>query len=268
MKSEEDTSTLPYTESGLYQVQNYTRYLTEDLIELCNEVERALMLISHKKGVSNPILGRSHTHSNDQILVFDNYARTKNPKSGRRYSKELPYVKPGWRQDVRIVSPEDLFASPLELLASSSDEKGTKTPKDVALQCVSRLVGLYNLKAGGGGYAHNLSNSVNADLYNKKLTLRFGNKAKKKPVKESGDLRLRRLSRDRVKEASWSVATALRTFKEMFESIDAANAYAKKRGVASYIDKDLAKLFERQLIIYRSNIDVVYNNLKNSLEQP
>lgn len=271
------TEELPKTKSGLWCVQNYTRYLTEDLVAICDAVEQAKLRKAAENGIRPvPALKRTRIYGQENVQVpvitFDTYSRTKEPKGwrGQRRATENPFVKPSYRdQEVRVVVPEDMGLSDLEMLALPSDDKGTRVPLDRVEVLVKHVFSFYSDPQRVKAYESDESAVWTAMVRHKIVPLlRFGNKAKKKPVKESGDLRLRRLSRDRVKEASWSVATALRTFKEMFESIDAANAYAKKRGVASYIDKDLAKLFERQLITYRSNIDVVYNNLENSLEQP
>ena len=88
-----------------------------------------------------------------------------------------------------------------------------------------------------------------------------------KPVKETGDWRLRRISRDKVQQAYWSADFLQRSFKNLHERIDIANALATKRKVPPYIDRGVAMYLENQVKIFAATLQRTEQELEESLKE-
>ena len=270
------TEELPKTKSGLWCVQNYTRYLTEDLVAICDAVEQAKLRKAAENGVRPvPALKRNRTYGQENVpvpvLTFDTYSRTKDPKGwhGQRRASENPFVKQTYRyQEVRVVQPEEMGLSDLEMLALASDDKGTRVPLDRVEVLVKHVFSFYSDPQRVKVY-ENDENNVWAAMVRYKLVppLRFGNKAKKKPVKETGDWRLRRISRDKVQQAHWLAASFQARFKDLHEHIDRANELAAKRGVPAYIDRGVATYLQNQINIFAGSIRLMEQELEESLKE-
>ena len=88
-----------------------------------------------------------------------------------------------------------------------------------------------------------------------------------KPVKETGDWRLRRISRDKVQQAKLLANFFQWSFKALYAHIDMANALAAKRKVPPYIDRGVATYLENQVKIFAATIQRTQQELEESLKE-
>jgi hypothetical protein len=259
---------LPSTASGLWKVRNYTRYRTEDLLDLMKHAEEGMLQYAARQGILNPQLTRDRNYnSTDNTITFDNYAKTKNPTGYRAKRRSEHFVKQAWRnQEIRMLCPDDMDMTPLELLALPSDECGTVLPQDKTLQVLSFILTFYQVPStanNGGYYQGNVAEKVLDIIKNKAPKLRFVNRvAARKPVKESGDKRLKRLSHDRAQAAYWEAAVILRMFDPLKERVGAANAYATKRKLPPYIAEEEVESLKRKVQDFVFRCERTVNDLK------
>ena len=258
-----EQKSLPYTASGLWQVQNYTRYRTEDLLDVCSAVENVYKQQSLALG-NNGELTRQRHHDPDTaaVLIFDNYAKVDVPTGWRGQQRAKMLVKVNWREiGVRIVPPEKLNLSPLEMLAGATQDRGTRVPETVVCQLMDAVANYYSIV--GNGYHGNLHDDLKRRLYSAAVPLHFVEKvAAKKPVKESGDVRLKRLSADRAREALWAMGSLCRDFEDVERKVGAANGYAGKRNIPEYVLPEEVAIVKAAIARLRDRLQCVTSDLE------
>jgi hypothetical protein len=143
----------------IFEVVNYTYYNTDDLLKIFERVESGVL--AHK-GTVEPSYGRRWRSEGERLplrVTFKDYTPSEYVKSvhswqnGRQISStEKQYVKENSRpsSDIRIVTPDHLWDTPVEALAATRD--GNKAvPAAVLEKLVVRIGHLYDVNRWGRG---------------------------------------------------------------------------------------------------------------------
>jgi len=125
----------------IFEIENYTRYNTDDLLAVLDAIEESVAKAALPVKAAT-IYTRRNGSYRPGVLVFRDY----NPTS---LSMEGSFVKSYGRtyaanDQVGIVPPEKVFASPLEALAAVEKEQ-VKLPMPALSQLVQRLSSFYDL---------------------------------------------------------------------------------------------------------------------------
>ena len=230
------------TDSDLWSIQNYTRYKTSDLLALLNLVEEHIRYqLPPGLGLARATRGYGHDSS---ILYIDTFTGGLEGKQGRRRWSQPTgrvYVKHhGHNNELRIVAPERLGMSEIEILAyTSSGEDGTPIPAEalaaVVAEMVNKYAGARSSAYGGASPTNWMVEPVIKTILAQKPVLHFLSRPEnKKPVQESGDPRLIRLAKDKARVVFYAAQSTIRQLDYLDRYSKTLNNYSKKRGHANY----------------------------------
>lgn len=228
------------TDSGLWNIQNYTRYKTSDLLALLNLVEDCI-----KPALPPGLgLGRAGGYKNKSgILYIDTFTGGLGTTSRRRWSQPQGpvYVKHTYDNEVRIVAPERLGISDIEQLTYAGAGE-TPIPAEAVAAIIGEMVNKYNgaisnIHNTSIGQTHWLFEPVIQAVRKEKPVIRYlARPENKKPVQESGDPRLLRLAKDKARVVFYAAQSIIRQLDYLDRYSNTLNNYSKKRGHANYAD--------------------------------
>ena len=241
------------TNSGTYSIQNWTRYRTDDILDIFNAVETQL-LKRKKKGES---LERSYNRGGSDVLYVDTYARDPNPKYPGKDKPRDKVFKGGYYkcEEFRIVVPEELGLSPTERLAAIATKEGTHVPEEVlrwfieevSLQYGGTVLTSSTLKTVDHIETNTILSGIKIDKV--PLKLRFlDSPENKKPVMESGKTRIERLARDKSRMVHGTADAFIRASEYMRRYSKELNKYAKKLGIPEYVSEQEIEEIHARLV--------------------
>lgn len=249
-----EATNLVYTQSGVYSIQNWTRYRTDDLLEMFNAVEIELAR-ALKQHLGKNYKGIERTESvKTKILHIDTYTpgdkkATRSANQNRReWIKSQTYNDP----ELRVAEPEYLGLSPVELLSSVEAEGGTPVPREFLDHLLFQIAARYAhvnkekayAKAAEDIYAQDVLDSINK----RKRTLRFLQKPEnKKPKIEEGVGRVQRLAKEQSSKVRYSADALVRAFEYTQRYSKAWNKYAKKLGLEEFVSEDTLAEIQAQV---------------------
>jgi len=248
----------PKTNSGTWTIRNYTRYNTDDLVNLCNCVEQHIPVPLNKypRSYRNAIEDRT-------FLTFDIFNPAP-PKNAYARNKAEEYVKDRdyYKDEIRIICPSKLDLSDIEALSYTQDSRGTPVPKEMVARLLFSICFMY---AGCTNTSRHLQATdwlpyVILDVVSKSnpdLSVHYTDKvAERKPILCGGDERLKKFSAKATQDSLMAIVLAKRETDILKKCLDKLNAHGKKRGISHYVDpqrfEDIAEA------ISRLNSDLLY----------
>lgn len=216
-----------WTKNDVWCIHNYTRYSTEDFLTLFNLVEEAILL--QDENVQRP--------GADSIADFyiDTYTITEGD----------PVKDYGPVNELRIRPPAHIGMSPIDVLGASlnSSKEGTPIPTAIVSKILLRLLRNYASGHSDKKYILNhggwLYTSVIQYVLRKSPIIRFFDRVEnKRPVSESGQLRLMRFAQEKARRAGYTTDSALSRIKNLEKEAKMLNKHLRRIGQDPIVDED------------------------------
>lgn len=254
------------TDSGTWILVNYTRYNTQELLDIANRIEAELKRIGLKPDKN----GRNYWEPSEDrtFLYIDTYQPTS--KASSTYAEDIAnfYVKAynARKDEVRIVPPDKLGLSALEELSQARNEQGVRTPDEFLVSVIEGLCMHYTGVVFHPAHArsgHWLLHDVVEAVIKKNPTLHYTFKAEnRKASKYSKDVRFQQLSSHAAGQAGLVTYQTVKPMLNLKVAVDKLNNYAKQRGLPSYIDSERVTRISAEVESLRLELEQLEKSLR------
>jgi hypothetical protein len=139
----------------IFRVDNFTRYSTEDLLSLLVEIEDLVRAanLPLQPARAQPYTAGPNIGHRIAIKTYATKRRFREANYNRPKVRNFVKERCSWRvePEIRIVSPEQLPDSTLELVATAHEEEWS-LPEEAVGQIATAMLALYEGAAGRGSY--------------------------------------------------------------------------------------------------------------------
>jgi hypothetical protein len=253
------------TDSGLWTLVNYTRYRTDDLLELFNLIEKELTLrrVRLSRGGDS-----RHAPAGETVLLYIDTYRPVSTKSA--YTDEAYHFVKSWdatKDEIRICSPDTLPISPIELLSKAQDADGIQVPEAFMLTVVEGLCRFYAdcvlHRLGSDPSAQASVDDIVESVATHLPNLRYMPKAENRRTSaKSKDQRLRDLSASAALRASYPIARLTPLLQQLREEINTLNSYSQKRSLPNYVDIEFVDRITAEIHLLHATLLQLHTDLK------
>ena len=258
------------TTSKLWAIQNYTKYKTQDIVDLFNLVEAQILknrLLVNKdfKLQRTPIY--KDKAKMEVPFFIDTYTPSEDKKTRGTTEKGIEYLKYRNRDRdcIRILDPT-IGMSPTEQLSHAGDPDGIPVPPALLTELTLQVIYSYY------GASERIYDAVNQWLAQPVLQavmrlkpqLRFLQRSEyTKPTIESGDTRYCRLASEKSSTLKYSIQDAVFRLKKARDIAENLNVYAKKRKVDPYVDVRKLDTLLQEFEKFQDGVSAVSRTLFN-----